>query len=812
MKSIFQITALSIFSFINIQHVKAQSSIRGIIKDANEKPIEYATVLLLKASDSSLVKGAMSGASGIYSFKNTSKGTYLISSTFTGMTQAWSKVFNIMDGKNEINAETLTLRNADAVLENVKVTGKVPLYEQKVDRMVINVKNSITDAGGTALDVLEKSPGIVVNRQNNSISVNGKNGVVIMINGKITYMPIEAVMQMLAGINASNIEKIEIITTPPAKYDAEGNAGYINIVLINNPYSGFNGAYYITAGYGQREKPEAGFNFNYRSGKINIYGNYSFTWTHSLQENGNLRQINKRNDTIISNSFSDRNAIMKIHNLMLGADYQLNSSTVLGTILNGFNSHWSMNAHNGLTISKNNMNDTTVNVIDNEVNHWQNIMANINLHHKFKRSAELDVDANYIYYKDDNPNNYANTYFDGLKNFLFLQNQESGKITPISFKVFSSDYSKQLSKKIKMEAGAKLSISQFTNKVGVENLKQNTWVTDSSFTASYLLKENIAAAYTSFSADISKKTSVKAGLRYEYSSSLLTSDMAGTIVNRKYGELFPTFYISQKKDDDNSFNFSYARRITRPSYNDLAPFTIFWDPKTFFTGNPGLQPAIANAIQLSFVHKNKIFSISYTNEANSIESFESTVDTANNTQYESAYNFHRVQYVTASISLPFQVNKWWSMQNNFIGNWSKITTIWYKQPLALTLFSYNITTTQSFVLPKSYSLEFTGYYNSAAYYGTLKLKSFYEFDLGAQKKFKNKKDNLRLNLKDLFNYGSNIRFVDNEPSKGIFINGSFSFDQMDYSLTYTHNFGNTALRQKRARSTGAEDETNRVHN
>src|SRR5665213_4256511 len=106
------------------------------------------------------------------------------------------------------------------------------MFEQKIDRMVINVKNSITDAGGSALDVLEKSPGVTVNRQNNSIAINGKNGVVVMINGRLTYMPMDALFQLLAGTNADNIEKIELITTPPAKYDAEGNAGYINIVLI----------------------------------------------------------------------------------------------------------------------------------------------------------------------------------------------------------------------------------------------------------------------------------------------------------------------------------------------------------------------------------------------------------------------------------------------------------------------------------------------------------------------------------------------------------------------------------------------------
>ena len=140
-----------------------------------------------------------------------------------------------------------TLKNLEVKLQDVKVEAKKPMFEQKIDRMVINVKNSITDAGGTALDVLYKSPGVTVNMQNNTIAINGKNGVVVMINGKISYMSMESLVQLLAGISASNIEKIELITTPPAKYDAEGNAGYINIVLINNPYQGANGSYFISA-------------------------------------------------------------------------------------------------------------------------------------------------------------------------------------------------------------------------------------------------------------------------------------------------------------------------------------------------------------------------------------------------------------------------------------------------------------------------------------------------------------------------------------------------------------------------------------
>src|SRR5665213_1543253 len=339
-----------LFCVIGTRKVSAQSSIHGIIEDQNGKPVQYANVLLLKISDSSLVKGMISDASGKYSFTNIKNGKYLLTATFTGMSQVFSKIFEISSDKKEINSPILRLNNLDLKLKDVTVAAKKPMFEQKIDRMVINVKNSITDAGGSALDVLEKSPGVTVNRQNNSIAINGKNGVVVMINGRLTYMPMDALFQLLAGTNADNIEKIELITTPPAKYDAEGNAGYINIVLINNPYQGINGSYFVTAGYGKKELGSAGVNFNYRTAKINLYGNYAFNYNHFIQTGTGFTQLTMGTDIISNISFDNRNGIMQVHNLRIGMDYQLDTSTVIGALISGYNSRWTMTSDNGATV------------------------------------------------------------------------------------------------------------------------------------------------------------------------------------------------------------------------------------------------------------------------------------------------------------------------------------------------------------------------------------------------------------------------------------------------------------------------------
>jgi Carboxypeptidase regulatory-like domain len=192
----------------------AQIKFHGAVKTDDDKYIAGANVLLLDEKDSLLVKGTVTQSSGSFSFELSHPGKYIISASFTGFKKYYSNAVAIT-AKQDVDAGIIQLTKAAIQLDAVTLISQRPMFEQKIDRMVINVKGSITSAGGTALEVLEKSPGVVVNRQNNSIALNGKDGVVVMINGKVSRMPSDAVVQMLNGMNASNIEKIELITTPP---------------------------------------------------------------------------------------------------------------------------------------------------------------------------------------------------------------------------------------------------------------------------------------------------------------------------------------------------------------------------------------------------------------------------------------------------------------------------------------------------------------------------------------------------------------------------------------------------------------------
>ena len=810
-KNLTFLASCIIFLIFDLHALKAQT-ISGQVTISDGKPLQYVNILLRQLPDSALVKGTITNSLGNFKLENIKHGTFFITYSYSGFERKNSAAFEISNSNNEIKLEAVKLLEDNKQLKQVTITAVKPLFEQKIDRMIINVKGSITDAGGSALDVLEKSPGVLVNKQNNSISILGKSGVNVMINGKLTQMPMDAVMQLLAGTSAGNIEKIELITTPPAKYDAEGNAGYINIVMINSQNVGLNGSYFLTAGYGKRELPSAGFNFNYRKGKVNIYGNYSFTRDHQLQDWDNFRQIGSTGNTISNTTTTNRDGISQVNNLRLGLDYEVDSCNIIGLLLSGYNSNWTMTSNNKGVQTKNNLVDTTVTLLDNELNHWQNVSTNLNYQHTFKPGKTLYLDANYIYFNDNNPNTYFNNYYNGANTFLFQQNTRTGKITPFNFEIFAIDYTTPIGKKITLETGAKALLHNYTNDISAESQNGSIWITDQSLSANYTSKENIQAAYASFTANVTSNFILKAGLRYEHTYSNLSTTTTPNIVDRDYGEYFPTFYASEKINDKNSINLSYSRRITRPKFNDLAPFTIFLDPKTFITGNPALQPAIANSIQVNYLLKDFIFSLSFTHEENSIENFQNKIDTLNNKQFISSYNFKYTQFVTASVSLPFTINTWWSMQNNFAINHLKIYNVANGLLFNSLSFNYNLNTTQRFTLPNDYSIEATAYYYSDQYFGTQKLDPIYQIDLGMQKKLKNKKDIFRLAATDLLNTGTQFNFVDYSNLKNSYISGKGNFGLIAFKFTYTHNFGNTKLKDNRNRITGADDDLHRVHN
>lgn len=794
---------LFIFNCMNISGQEGYT-ISGDVKVRNGEPLPFANILILKPADSSLVEGSIADENGAYQFSSLPKGNYLIMASLVGFESSYSPEFTLI-GDRVI--ESLIL--IEGQLDEVQIQGTKPLYQQKIDRMVINVENSIVSAGSSALEILERSPGVLVNRQSNSISIVGKEGVVVMINGKNSYVPISSLIQMLEGMSSDNIVSIELITTPPANLDAEGNAGYINIVLKERTDVGLNGSISIAAGYSNAFVTTNSANFNYRRGKFNLFGNYSFSLNETDQIFKVSRQYTEDGDLIGSSTYSDRDARQRNHNVRTGMDYQFSEKTIMGVLLTGYSNRWTMNADNENINTRNGNPESYINLENYELNYWKHFGVNFNISHDFTDDKSLDFNLDYLYYKDDNPNDYLNSYFDENQIFESDSIARSTKLTPIKTFVGALDYSSKPNEKFKIETGLKLAISNFENDVAVENLVEDNWVEDPSLTNKSDLDESIYAGYISTEYSINDKTGAKVGLRYEYTNSKLDTDTQGRVVDRQYGEWFPTIYLSHSFNDTLSMNLSYSRRITRPTFNNLAPFVILFDPNTFISGNASLQPAISNAVRYSVNYKSAVFSLEYTNEDSSIANFQERLDEETGRLIFEASNLDYTRTFGASLSFPWKVASWWRIQNNFIYIRQKVRGFYYEDPIELSLGNFSFNISNSYNISENWSAELSGFYTSEGFSGTAKYDAFYRVDSGVSKKFGENGGTLKFSVRDIFDSFEFSGGTDN-PEQNLRTRNFFDFSARTFLLTYTRNFGNRKLKSSRNRETGAEEERRRV--
>lgn len=795
--------------FLIYSEAQAQSNISGVMEDSLDRKLDNVNVLLLRATDSGLVKGMLTDASGNFSFRNIQTGNYFLKSSFTGLNSYNSETFFVSPG-NDKNVGVIHLYQKTQQLDEVKVATKKPLLEQKIDRLIINVENSITSAGSTALEILERSPGVIVDHQNNLISMNGKDGVVLMINGKLSHLPLAAVVDMLSGMSSGNIEKIELITTPPASFDAAGNAGYINIVLKENNNIGTNGSYNLTLGYGKGLVSGAGINFNHRKDKLNVYGDISYLRIKGPFEVDGYNKISNDGNIYQKYQSLNRTDTTIQMNARLGLDYQISKRTIAGILLTGNKRHFKQAEHNKSSLLKNNTPDTLTTYSNRELNDWTNYGINLNTNHNFNANSSLMLNLDYIHYKNNQPVNYFASIYDGTGEFIYDQATRSGKITYMEFWVGALDYKARISKNIGMESGFKRTVSGFTNNVSFERLNQSFWIKDESLSANYKLNENYSAAYVSFDVAFNEKTEGKLGLRYEFTNSNLATDSIKNVVDRHYGNLFPTLFLSHTLNENNKINFSFNTRINRPAFTDLAPFTYYFDAKTVLTGNPALQASITNTIKADYILKSYLFSISYSVEKHAITGFQAETDSTTLTTILTPQNLENQKLVSAIISLPVKVNDWWTMQFNITGLWQQVNAIYKKDAVRLSYGNINIYGSQQFKLPKKFALELSGFYQSKSLSGISTLKPFGTLDIGLKKRL-GQKSSLQFSASNILNT-MEIRSVTDLPEQNLVSAINLNFSQPTYKVTFTHDFGKEKLKGKRERSTGAEEERGRVNN
>lgn len=782
--------------------LSGQHSINGLITDEENEPLPYVNIVLQEAADSAFITGTVTEELGFFTIKNIQPGEYILQVSMVGLSTQMIP-FTIERSSDEaVNVGTIVLRSGQ-LLDEVQVVERKQMVEQHIDRMTINVANSATFAGGTALDVLERAPGVLLDRQNESISIAGKDGVQVMINGRLKYVPAAALLQMLQGMSADNLEKVEIITTPPANLDAEGNAGYINLVLKSIPEEGLNGTYATNIGFTKWMIFGGNVNMNYRRGKVNLFGDYSLDYNHRPQifrfSRSNIIDGTQYDMATITN----RESVSINQNLRFGMDYEFSRRTTAGVIFSGYNNDYVLESNAETKFGIGGTLDTIIDISTDYNSLWQHMSGNVNLLHRFNDAATITFDVDYLYYREDAPVDYIMDYMDQERNFLFENSYRTTKVTPISTLVMRSDYSLNWTDELKMDAGAKAVRSTFINDLSVENNRTGEWIVEPDLTGKYDLDESIYAGYLSFDYKASDKMSYKFGVRYEHTLSVLGSADEPRLIDRNYGNWFPSFFASRKFTDKMNLNFAYSRRIRRQTFNDMAPFVLFMDPFSFWSGNSTLQPSISDNLSLGLKLGTWLVMLQYTYEDEAIQRYQGRIDPETNRMTLATENMDYLQNINLTVNFPLAITKWWEMQNNFQYNLNSGRILYEGQQYDVEQNAWSVNSTQRFTFNKQWSFEAVGQYRSAQLRGQFISLPYYGMNAGIQYKLQNDRDMLRFNVTDVFD-SYVFRTRNNLSSEGLVMDGDWDFSYRTFRLTFSSSFGRDGVKGERKRKEAEE--------
>ena len=810
-KFITLLTVAITISIISLAQAKT-GQISGQVIDGNTKTIEAATITLLRAKDSSVAKIGVANKEGKYAFENVKEGKYMVSITALGHQKGYSETFEITESILTVNLKTVELVPIAKKLSGVTVIGKKPLIEQKLDRTVVNVEAAVTSVGASALEVLEKSPGISVDKDGN-ISLKGKPGVQVYIDGRPSYLSGTDLANLLKSMNANQLEQIEIMTNPPSKYEASGNSGIINIKTKKNKQLGYNGS--VTVGYGQGRYPKSNesVNFNYRKNKINLFTNLSYNYRKNFNDLDIQRKFIENSTKEIKSLFDQNSKIREngeSYNAKLGLDYNISQKTTLGIVLSGFDNPGKFNNHSDIFISNSaNVKQSITRANTSNDRKWKNFGTNFNFRHAIDSTgSEITADLDYIGYNSKNSQDLINSYYgtNGLP--TFKADTLLGNL-PQDINIYSAkvDYVLPFKKGAKFEAGIKSSYVKTDNNAVYDSLINNNRVRDLGRSNYFIYTENVNAAYVNFSKPFTKKFSGQFGLRVENTNSNGNQVTTGEKFARHYTQLFPTAYLQYTMNQKNSFVLDYGRRINRPDYENLNPFILFLDRYTFEQGNPNLKPQFSHNIELSHTYKGFLTTtLNYTKTTDIItEVLEQHTD--KNETFVKPSNIADQRQFGISINAGGQIKKWWSANlyanlynNRYHGivNGDEVTT-------GATTAMFNVS--NQFKINKTWSAELSGFYRTAGVEGVFKIKGFGMMNMGIGKQIMKGKGSLRFNVRDVL-YTQKI----NGTSR--FSNIDAAFQQIRESrvanISFTYRFNKGKIKGQQRRTGGAGDEQSRV--
>lgn len=793
---------------------QAVFSLTGTVLDEAGKPVELATVLLKIPTDSTFQKAAYTDKDGIFSFNNLSANTYQIEASFVGYAKKRGQPISLGSKNPNHQLTPIQLIPDQQQLGTVTVTAKKPYVERLADRIVVNPDALIANAGSSALEALERSPGVSVN-EGGDIRLKGRSGVVIFLDDKPTYLSGSELESYLRSIPADQIKRIELMPNPPAKYEASGNAGVINIITKRNKVPGFHGNTALAFAKGKYTRSNNSLNLNLNRKGYGLYSNLGTGYRNFYQDlninrnyfdqNGNPTSDFSQNSFIVPKSQS--------YNAKVGLDLYLSEKTTLGFVVKGVSSpssHATDNSALLLTPSR----DTVQKVLaDNrEDRQFANAAYNINLRQTLdSMGSNLVIDADYVRYHSDADYLFQNFIFNPFGMLTYTDSIDGKLPSTINIYATKADYTKPFGNGLKMEAGAKSAFTKTDNEAAYINTVNGESSTNFDLSNRFLYDEWIHAGYLNFTKSFGN-LDLQVGLRVEHTR--FKGDQLGNEVQprkqftRSYTEPFPTLFAAWHLDslDKHVFSFSYGRRIDRPFFQDLNPFISPLDKFTFYTGNPNLLPTFSHNFSLTHSFKGILnTTLSY---SNTLDGINETLEIVDGIYYSRPGNIADATSVGISVDASLPINNWWTMMLYASGERAAFESDLYTQKL--DTFGYNgyLSLNNSLQLGSGWAAEVRGEYQTNQVYSQLYILNFGTLNLAVSKKMLKDAGTFKLSVQDLLHSRRGDGVINNLAQTKA--NWNSKYDSRVATASFSYRFGKASQQRQRHNRSGSENEQQRV--
>lgn len=780
---------LLLLAVVPLQAQDQPLQLTGIVRNTGGLPLSGANVTLILQQDTAVKSLAITDSTGRFSITDILPGTYTLSVFFLGHAPYVSPPFSMTSGVVEKN--NIRLTEINTTLQGITLLSKRKLMERGIGKTTVNMNELITSEGSNALEALEKIPGVALDKDGN-ISVRGKQGVIVMIDGTPNYVTGSALISMLRGMNASQITAVDVITSPGAQYDAAGTAGIINIKTKKNSNAGFNGTF--TTGYtqGRYWRTANSLMLNYRAKKINTFLNYNYNNSNGYTNLNLERTYTDKSGNIINRY--EQGAYLtsgrQSNVLKLGMDYFLSDKTTLGIVATGMLAPSRTGNISSGYFSSAGAPDSSAATTAKTRQKWRNGTIGISFKQQLDSASELTVNLDYLHYDINQFQHFVNLSFD--KDSLLQQQEQLRGTLPVSIRIYAgkADYTRQLPANWKLNTGIKYSMVK-TDNIAAYDVRENNGPEKPDYGKSnhFLYEENIQAAYVTAIREL-EKWKFEAGLRFENTRykghQLGNPEKRDSAYSRQYNNLFPVLQIGFTPNENHEFGFSLGRRINRPPYQDLNPFLFFVNKYTYEQGNPFLRPEYAYNMELSHSYKGKLTTtLNYSHTTDYFTQFFRSVD---NVTILGNYNLANMYNAGINISAQLDVTSWWSVLLSGDLNYKKIVSSVADNVNASVLLA-QINSTNKFTLSKTLSAEITGFYNSKDIDGQFTTRGLGQVSAGISKQLWQNKGTIRLNVRDIFYTQTLHGIIDYNNVKEQFTQ---SFDARSVNISFSYRFGGSS--------------------